>query len=117
MIMMNDEVNDDDHYVSGVDDNDDDIDQSILLIRSRIDVLICFVTSQHVLNYCTYYSVSLTCTVHCTYCIYCTLYILYMFPCFPVSHVCQMLKLHLQHLFTHVHTSLAFTCAHSHSLT
>ena len=38
--MMNDEVNDDDHYVSGVDDNDDDIDQSILLIRSRIDVLI-----------------------------------------------------------------------------
>jgi len=64
MIMMNDEVNDDDHYVSGVDDNDDDIDQSILLIRSRIDVLICFVTSQHVLYYCTHYSVSLTCTVH-----------------------------------------------------
>jgi len=26
-------------------------------------------TSQHVLYYCTYYSVSLTCTVHCTYCI------------------------------------------------
>ena len=39
--MMNDEVNDDDHYVSDVDDNDDDIDQLILLIRSRIDVLIC----------------------------------------------------------------------------
>ena len=66
------------------------------------------VTSQHVLYYCTYYSVSLTCTVHCTYCIYCTLYILYMFPYFPVSHVCKMLKLHLQHLFTHV-CSLLFT--------
>ena len=72
------------------------------------------VTSQHVLYYCTYYSVSLTCTVHCTYGIYCTLY---MFPCFPVSHVCHMLKLHLQHLFTHVHTLLAITSAHSLSLT
>ena len=34
------------------------------------------VTSQHVLYYCTYYSVSLTCTVHCTYST-CSL-----FPCF-----------------------------------
>jgi hypothetical protein len=34
-----------------------------------------FVTSQHILYYCTYYSVSLTCTVHCTYYIYCTMYI------------------------------------------
>ena len=78
-----------------------------------------FVTSPHVRYYCTYYIVSLTCTVHCTYCIYCTLYILYMFPSFPVSHVCQMLKLHLQHLFTHAHASFSFTftCAHSHSLT
>jgi hypothetical protein len=33
------------------------------------------VTSQHILYYCTYYSVSLTCTVHCTYYTYCTLYI------------------------------------------
>ena len=40
-----------------------------------------------------------------------------MFPCFPVSHVWQMLKLHLQHLFTHVHTLLAFTCTHSLRLT
>ena len=48
----------------------------------------------HTLRHCTYYTVSLTCTVHCTYYIYCTWYIQYMFP---VSHVCQMLKLHLQH--------------------
>ncbi len=33
------------------------------------------VTSQHILYYCTYYSVSFTCTVHCTYYTYCTLYI------------------------------------------
>jgi hypothetical protein len=54
------------------------------------------VTSQHILYYCTYYSVSFTCTVHCTYFIYCTLYTLYMFPVslFP------MLRFHLQHLFT-----------------
>ena len=31
------------------------------------------VTSQHILYYCTYYSVSFTCTVHCTYYTYCTL--------------------------------------------
>ena len=42
------------------------------------------VTSQHVLYYCTHYSVSLTCTVHCTYCMYSTLYI-YTCTCFPVS--------------------------------
>ena len=30
---------------------------------------------------------------------------------FPVSHVCHMLKLHLQHLFTLVHT-----LSHSHSV-
>jgi hypothetical protein len=54
------------------------------------------VTSQHVLYYCTHYSVSFACTVHCTYYIYCTLYIQYIFPVslFP------MLKFHLQHLFT-----------------
>jgi hypothetical protein len=33
------------------------------------------VTSQHILYYCTYYSVSLSCTVYCTYYAYCTLYI------------------------------------------
>jgi len=33
------------------------------------------VTSQHILYYCTYYSVSFTCSVHCTYYTYCTLYI------------------------------------------
>ena len=33
------------------------------------------VTSQHILYYCTYYSVSFTCTVHCKYYTYCTLYI------------------------------------------
>ena len=37
------------------------------------------VTSQHILYYCTYYSVSLTCTVHCTIDID-TWYVLYMFP-------------------------------------
>ena len=66
---------------------------------------VCDITVRtSLLYYCTYYYVSLTCTVHCTHCIYCTLYILYMFPSFPVSHVCQMLKLHLQHLFTHALT-------------
>ena len=43
------------------------------------------VTSQHVLYYCTYSFVSLTCTVHCTYYTYCTLYTplrCYLFPCF-----------------------------------
>ncbi len=33
------------------------------------------VTSQHILYYCTYYSFSFTCTVHCMYYTYCTLYI------------------------------------------
>ena len=37
------------------------------------------VTSQHILYYCTYYSLSLTCTVHCTIDIH-TLYVPYMFP-------------------------------------
>jgi len=40
------------------------------------------VTSQHILYYCTYYSVSLTCTVHCTY-YTCSLYTTCsLFPCF-----------------------------------
>ena len=55
------------------------------------------VTSQHILYYCTYYSVSFTCTVHCTYYTYCTLYAQYMFPVslFP------MLRFHCSpHLFT-----------------
>ena len=39
----------------------------------------CRVTSQHILYYCTYYSVSLTCTVHCTIDID-TWYVLYMLP-------------------------------------
>ena len=62
--------------------------------------IINFPVSQHVLYYCTYYSVSFACTVHCTYYIYCTLYIQYMFPVslFP------MLRFHLQHLFTCVFT-------------
>ena len=33
------------------------------------------VTSQHILYYCTYYSVSFTCTIHCTYYTYCTLFL------------------------------------------
>jgi len=74
------------------------------------------VTSQHVLYYCTYYSVSFACTVHCTCYIYCTLYIQYMFP---VSLV-PMLRFHLQHLFTLLFTlivisSLVYsliTCVH-----
>ncbi len=61
-----------------------------------------FVTSQHVLYYCTYYSVSFTCTVHCTYYTYCTLYM------FSVS-LFPMLKFHLQHLFT-----LLFTLRNVH---
>ena len=72
------------------------------------------VTSQHVLYYCTYYSVSFTCTVHCTYYIYCTLYIQYMFPVslFP------MLRFHLQHLFTLLFTLICskFTCAFTYHL-
>ena len=75
-------------------------------------------TSQHILYYCTYYSVSFTCTVHCTYYTYCTLYTQYMFPVslFP------MLSFHLQHLFTtlvHLYKySLIykFTQSHSHSV-
>jgi hypothetical protein len=61
------------------------------------------VTSQHILYYCTYYSVSFTCTVHCTIDIH-TLYVTYMFPVslFP------MLRFHLQHLFTTlVHTYIS----------
>jgi hypothetical protein len=78
------------------------------------------VTSQHVLYYCTYYSVSFTYTVHCTYYIYCTLYIQYMFPVslFP------MLRFHPQHLFTLlftlisckfflVHLCSLITCVHT----
>jgi len=73
------------------------------------------VTSQHVLYYCTYYSVSFTCAVHCTYYTYCTLYILYMFPVslFP------MLRFHLQHLFTLLFTLISslvhspITCVHT----
>ena len=63
------------------------------------------VTSQHILYYCTYYSVSFTCTVHCMYHTYRTLYIQYMFPVslFP------MLRFHLQHLFT-----LLFTLRNVH---
>ena len=58
-----------------------------------------------ILYYCTYYSVSLTCTVHCVHCtidIY-TLYVLHMFPVslFP------MLRFHLQHLFTLLFTLLS----------
>jgi len=67
------------------------------------------VTSQYVLYYDTYYSVSLTCTVHCTYCIYCiycTLYSLYMFPCFPcVSDVeaSSSASVHSCSRFIHIH--------------
>ena len=72
------------------------------------------VTSQHILYYCTYYSVSLTCTVHCVHCTIDidTLYVSYMFPVslFP------MLRFHLQHLFTTlVHTYISiptYTCSH-----
>ena len=61
------------------------------------------VTSQHILYYCTYYSVSLTFTVHCTYSTYRTLYAQYMFPVslFP------MLRFHLQHLFTLLFTHIS----------
>ena len=58
-------------------------------------------TSQHVLYYCTYYSVSLTCTVHFTYCIYCTLYILYMFPSF--FNICSLMLTLYWHLKVHIH--------------
>jgi len=73
-----------------------------------------YVTSQHILYYCTYYSVSFTCTVHCTYYIYCTLYTQYMFPVslFP------MLRFHLQHLFTLLFTLICskFTCVFTYHL-
>jgi hypothetical protein len=62
------------------------------------------------LYYCTYYSVSLTCTVRCVHCTIDidTLYVLYMFPVslFPT------LRFHLQHLFTtlcHIHILLHCT--------
>ena len=42
---------------------------------TNISIIGSSVTSQHILYYCTYYSVSFTCTVHCTYYTYCTLYI------------------------------------------
>ena len=43
------------------------------------DKAVIAVTSHHILYYCTYYSVSFTCTVHCTIDID-TLYVPYMFP-------------------------------------
>ena len=77
------------------------------------------VTSQHVLYYCTYYSVSFTCTVHCTYYIYRTLYTVHV-PCFPVSdvEVSSSTSVHtLVHLYEHncisslVHSLI--TCVHT----
>ena len=84
-----------------------------ILIKSIIDepvVASCGlysngVTSQHALYYCTYYSVSLTCTVHSVH---------HMFSHFP------MLTFHLQHLFTlsqtshsvHSHLYILFKCSH-----
>ena len=73
-----------------------------IAINKHNIIIIDGVTSQHILYYCTYYSVSFTCTVHCTYYIYRTLYTQYMFPVslFP------MWKFHLQHLFTLLFTQL-----------
>ncbi len=72
------------------------------LVTIHIFFFFVYVTSQHILYYCTYYSVSLTCTVHCVHCTIDidTLYVLHMFPVslFP------MLGFHLQHLFTHLFT-------------
>ncbi len=65
------------------------------------------VTPQYVLftlMHCTYYTVSLTCTVHCTYYILYTVHTVHV-PCFPVSVVCQMLRFHLLHLFRPGQTS------------
>ena len=63
------------------------------------------VTSQHILYYCTYYSVSFTCTVQ--YILH-TVHTVHV-PCFPVS-LFPMLRFHLQHLFTTlVHT---LSCIH-----
>jgi hypothetical protein len=80
-------------------------------LRNSWGVNTCFsgiVTSQYILYYCTYYSVSLTCTIiHCTIDIH-TLYVPYMF----LVSLCPVLKLHLQHLFT----TLVHTLSHSHSV-
>ena len=59
----------------------------------------------HTLMHCTYYTVSLTCTVYCTYYILYTVHTVHV-PCFPVSVVRQMLRFHLQHLFRPGQTSL-----------
>ena len=48
---------------------------------NNIEHKICRVTSQHILYYGTYYSVTLTRTVHWRYC---TLYTQYMLPCLSV---------------------------------
>jgi hypothetical protein len=102
-------------FADGWDEKDEDVIEEV---REVIEV--AAVTSQHVLYYCTYYSVSFSCTVHCTYYIYCTLYIQYIFPVslFP------MLRFHLQHrshscshleMFTHL-SSLVYslsTCVHT----
>ena len=76
-------------------------------IHQEVINKVIVVTSQHVLYYCTYYSVSLTCTVHCTYCIYCT--------CFPVSQfeASSSTSVH-SCLFTHVHTLLKHSQVHIH---
>ena len=60
------------------------------------------VTSQHILYYCTYYSVSLTCTVHCTIDIH-TLYVPYMFPVSDVEVSSS--------------TSVHHTCSHLYKFT
>ena len=43
-----------------------------------VNMIVDGVTSQHILYYCTYYSVSLTCTVTVT-----LIPLHHMFPCFP----------------------------------
>jgi hypothetical protein len=90
------------------DSGSEQLEATFLTYCRTNNIYINAVTSQHILYYCTYYSVSLTCTVHCVHCTIDidTLYAQYMLPVslFP------MLRFHLQHLFTtHVHT---YTSSH-----
>ena len=56
-----------------------------LIIRQMI--ALCDITARTVILYVQFNLTYMYCTVYTAHCTHCT--------CFPVSHVCQMLKLHL----------------------
>ncbi len=82
------------------------------------------VTSQHILYYCTYYSVTFTCTAHCTYIhtAHCTHSACSLFPSFRclgfIFNIClpHLFTLILVHTLSSIHI-LVFTQCHSHLLT